>query len=345
MDIRTDIDSLQSTPGTRPPATTAGPRHKRKPARRRLSLALQGGGSFGAFTWGILDRLLDEEDLAFDAVSGASAGALNAVVLASGLKRGGNPGAKESLHRFWEAVSEAPPKSGSGMAVDLATRVVSPYQFNPFNLNPLRGILAEEVDFAALKAAPSLRLLIAATRVSDGKLRIFREKELSLDVALASSCLPLLHHAVTIDGEAYWDGGYSANPPLMPLVAASRASDVLVVQIVPTAGAEMPTTSPEIVKRTLQITFNGPLLRDLEALAAMTKLSGAEGEGSPLSRKLKRLRLHHVTAEKEIPGLGEASALDRDWDFLVALRDAGRAAASRWLAAEAARRAAQETGS
>jgi NTE family protein len=226
------------------------------------------------------------------------------------------------------------------MAVDLATRLISPYQFNPFNLNPLKGILAEEVDFEALREAPALRLLVAATRVSDGGLRIFREKELTLDVALASSCLPLLHHAVTIDGEAYWDGGYAANPPLMPVIATSRASDVLVVQIVPTAGAEMPTTSPEIVKRTLQITFNGPLLRDLEALAAMTKLSGADGEGSPLSRKLKRLRLHHVAAEKEVPGLGEASALDRDRDFLIALRDAGRAAADRWLAVEAARRAA-----
>jgi NTE family protein len=336
MDIRTHIDSLESTPGARPPAATANPRHRRKPTKRRLSLALQGGGSFGAFTWGVLDRLLDEDDLALDAVSGASAGALNAVVLASGLKRGGSAGAKASLHRFWQAVSEAPPKTSAGMAVDLATRLVSPYQFNPFNLNPLKGILAEEVDFAALKESPSLRLLIAATRVRDGKLRVFREKELTFDVALASSCLPLLHHAVSIDGEAYWDGGYSANPPLMPLVTASRASDVLVVQIVPTAGAEMPTTSPEIVKRTLQITFNGPLLRDLETLAAMTKLSGPEGEGSPLSKKLKRLRLHHIAAEKEVQGLGEASALNRDWEFLVGLRNAGRAAADRWLAQEAA---------
>ena len=296
MNIQTETSLPESTPGAHRPAATAKIRHRRKPGKRRLSLALQGGGSFGAFTWGVLDRLLEEEDLAFDAVSGASAGALNAIVLASGLRRGGNAEAQRSLSRFWEAVSEAPPKTGS-VAVDLATRFASPYQFNPFNLNPLKGILAEEVDFAALREAPALRLLVAATRVSDGGLRIFREKELTLDVALASSCLPLLHHAVSIDGEAYWDGGYAANPPLMPLVAASRASDVLVVQIVPTAGAETPTTSSEIVKRTLQITFNGPLLRDLEALAAMTKLSGQEGEGSPLSRKLKRLRLHHVAAE------------------------------------------------
>jgi NTE family protein len=345
MEIQAETPLPESKPGAHPPAATAKPRPRRKPGKRRLSLALQGGGSFGAFTWGVLDRLLEEEDLAFDAVSGASAGALNAIVLASGLRQGGNAEARRSLHRFWEAVSEAPPKTGAGLAVDLATRVVSPYQFNPFNLNPLKGILAEEVDFAALREAPSLRLLVATTRVGDGKLRIFREKELSLDVALASSCLPLLHHAVSIDGEAYWDGGYSANPPLMPLIAASRASDVLVVQIVPTAGAEMPMTSPEIVKRTLQITFNGPLLRDLEALAAMTKLSGEEGEGSRLARKLKRLRLHHLAAEKEVSGLGEASALDRDWDFLVALRDAGRVAADRWLATEAARPAAQEAGS
>jgi NTE family protein len=332
------VAPLDPTPGARM-APTAARATRRKAPKRRLSLALQGGGSFGAFTWGVLDRLLEDEDLSLDVVSGASAGALNAIVLASGLRGGGAAEARRSLHRFWEAVSEAPPKAGGGLAVDLATRVISPYQFNPFNLNPLRTILSEEVDFKALRAEPSLRLLVAATRVSDGKLRLFREKELTLDVALASSCLPLLHHAVSIDGEAYWDGGYSANPPIMPLVAASRGSDVLVVQIVPTAGAEMPTTSPEIVKRTLQITFNGSLLRDLEALAAMTKLSGSSGE-SRLSKKLQRLRLHHIAAEKEVPGLGEASALNRDWDFLVGLRDAGRAAAGRWLAEEAVSRAA-----
>src|SRR3954466_2172273 len=175
---------------------------------KRLSLALQGGGSFGAFTWGVLDRLLEEDDLALDAVSGASAGAMNAVMLAAGLAEGGRASAQRALHAFWQRASEAAPRQRAGVAAAITTHVLSPYQFNPFNLNPLRTILSESVDFEALRAAPTVRLLIAATHVADGKLRIFREKELSLDAVLASSCLPLLHHAVTMEGETYWDGGY-----------------------------------------------------------------------------------------------------------------------------------------
>jgi NTE family protein len=167
--------------------------------------------------------------------------------------------------------------------------------------------------------------------VRDGKLHIFREKALTVDAILASACLPVIHHAVSIDGEAYWDGGYSANPPLIPLISASRASEALVVQIRPTAGAEMPTTSSEISKRMEQITFNGPLLRDMDALAAMRKLSEADVGASHLSRKLQKLHLHHIAAETEYPLLSQSSALNLDWDFLLDLRDAGRAAADRWL--------------
>jgi NTE family protein len=217
------------------------------------------------------------------------------------------------------------------MAVSATARVFSPYQFNPFNLNPLRTILQEEIEFDALRSEPRLRLLIATTRVADGTLRIFREREISADVVLASACLPLIHHAVSIDGDAYWDGGYSANPPLLPLIRASRASDVLVVQIMPTAGTEMPTTHSEIVKRAEQITFSSSLARELEAVAEMTKLAAADRSGAGMARKLQRMRLHHVAAEKEVPALGEASALNLDWDFLTGLRDAGRVAAERWL--------------
>jgi NTE family protein len=307
------------------------PLSRKKPSKRKLSLALQGGGSFGTFSWGFLDRLLEEDDLVFDAVSGASAGAINAIVLASGLAAGGRVEAKNRLRRFWQRASEAAPAANTALAVNATARVLSPYQFNPFNLNPLRKILAEEIDFDFLRAKPSLRLLIATTRVSDGKLRIFREREVSAEVILASACLPLIHHAVSIDGEAYWDGGYSANPPVLPLVLASRASDVVIVQIMPTAGAEMPTTSSQIVKRAEQITFNASLLRDLESLSAMTKLTAAENAGSRMSRKLQKLRVHHVAAETDVPSLGELSALNLDWDFLTGLRDAGRSAAERWL--------------
>jgi NTE family protein len=300
-------------------------------AKRRLCLALQGGGSFGAFTWGVLDRLLDEESIALDAVSGASAGAVNAVLLASGLSAGGRPEAQRRLEQFWRQASEAAPRVKGGVAADIATRVMSPYQFNPFNLNPLRSLLTDQIDFDALRQKPSLKLLIATTRVRDGKLRLFREKAITRDVILASTCLPLLHHAVTIEGEAYWDGGYAANPPLMPLVTATRATEALVVQIIPSVGADMPTTSPEIVKRLEQITFNSSLTRDLEALTEMTKLSGSERDGSPLSRKLQRLRLHHIAAETEFADLSQSSGLNLDWEFLLSLRDAGRRAADQWL--------------
>ena len=298
--------------------------------KRRISLALQGGGSFGAFTWGVLDRLLEDETITFDAVSGASAGAVNAVLLASGLAQGGPEAAKESLERFWKRASEAAPRAHAGLAVEVAVRHLSPYQFNPFNLHPLKTLLAEEVDFEALQQS-NLKLLVATTRVRDGRLRVFREKAVTLDVILASTCLPVLHHAVSIDGEAYWDGGYSANPPLLPLVSASRATDALVVQIMPSVGAEMPTSASEIRKRIEQITFASSLARDMDALAAMKELAGPHDQGSRLARKLQKLRLHHLTAEAEYPALGKASALNLDWTFLLALREAGRRAAERWL--------------
>ena len=318
---------FEPTPVRRPRRVRSKPKVK----KRFLSLALQGGGSFGAFTWGVLDRLLEEEAIGFDAVSGASAGAVNAVLLAAGLDAGGRDEAKARLERFWKRVSDAAPRAEAGVAVGIAAHLLSPYQFNPFNLHPLRTILTEEIDFDALRQQPGPKLLIAATRVRDGRLRVFRGKALTLDAVLASTCLPLLHHAVSIDGEAYWDGGYSANPPLLPLISASRASDALVIQIMPSVGAEMPTTAAEIRRRIEQITFAGSLTRDMEALAAMRKIAALNARGSRLSRKLRRLRLHHISAEAEHPALPTASALNLDWDFLLELRDAGRGAAERWL--------------
>jgi NTE family protein len=195
----------------------------------------------------------------------------------------------------------------------------------------LRSILTDLIDFETLRRNPSVRLLVATTRVRDGQLRIFREKAVTVDVILASACLPLLHHAVSIDGEAYWDGGFSANPPLIPLVTATRASEALVVQIMPSVGAEMPTSSPEIVKRLEQITFNSSLARDMDALAAMRRLSGPEGNGSALSRKLQGFRLHHIAAEAEFPALSQSSGLNLDWEFLLELHSSGRRAADQWL--------------
>ncbi len=304
---------------------------------KRISLALQGGGAFGAFTWGVLDRLL-EEGVTFDAVSGASAGAMNAVLLASGLAKGGAGEARATLERFWRRISEAGRQSrllSANPVLSHVTSHLSPYQFNPFDLNPLRDILTAEVDIEAVRVGPPVRLLLGTTRVRDGALRIFRNKDLSHDVVLASACLPQLHQAVLIDGEPHWDGGYAANPPLMPLVTATRASEVLVVQIIPATHAELPTTSPEIHKRLNQITFNSSLQRDIEALAMMSQLC-REGDmqNSRLGRKLRRLKLHRVVAEDHIDGLSEFSFMNTDWAHLQHLRDQGRGAADAWLTSQ-----------
>jgi NTE family protein len=294
---------------------------------------LQGGGVFGAFTWGVLDRLL-EDDLELDAVSGASAGAINAVLLASGLAKGGPNEARASLERFWSGVGASATKNLflHPELVVATARQLSPYQFNPLELNPLRDLLAHEVDFEAIRTRSSVRLLISATRVQDGAVRVFRTKAISLEVVLASACLPRLHHSVNIHGEPHWDGGYAANPPLIPLVGASRASDVLLVQLIPTDHAGVPVTKSEIDKRLGQITFNAPLQKELEAIALMKNLVRKEGQPtSRLGRKIYSLQLHHLSAEDHVDGLSQASVLNTNWTFLTDLRDRGRAAAETWL--------------
>lgn len=315
---------------------------------QRLSLALQGGGSFGAFTSGVLDRLLEEPDLSFDTVSGASAGAINAVLLAAGLAAGGRQAAREKLTRFWRRLSRAAalvpfgsntglPAGASAGALSLWTRLVSPYQYNPLDLNPVRALLNEEVDFEKLRRARPVGLLISATRVRDGRARIFRNDDIDADSVLASASLPLLHHAVTIDGEAYWDGGYSANPPLHDLVLASAAADILIVQITPMRGAETPKTPQEILRRLDQIIFNASLLSETDRLARHSDFyRGLFGFFSADGRKWRRLTLHRIAAEEEIKGLGEASASNLDWRFLTDLQGHGRAAAEAWLTRKSA---------
>ncbi|MCJ2079708.1 patatin-like phospholipase family protein [Methylobacterium sp. J-090] len=305
-------------------------------APRTISLALQGGGSFGAFTWGVLDRLLEEDDLVIDAVSGASAGSVNAVVMAAGLIAGGRAEARRHLDRFWKRSSEtAPPDFGPAAALltDITSRWMSPYQLNPFNHDVLDELLAKAVDFGALRAAPPFRMLIAATSVADGTTRIFRETELDREMVLASGCLPLKAQAVEIEGRRYWDGGYSSNPPLSPLVEASDASEMLVVQIMPTLGQGQPGTAPDIVKRLEQITFNGVLQREMSALRLMMKLSSSSADRHGLPAKLRDLTLHHLSAEDHQPNLMDRSGTDLGWSFLLRLREAGRRAANGWLVA------------
>ncbi len=306
----------------------------------RLSLALQGGGSFGAFTWGALDRLLEEPRIAFDAISGSSAGAVNAVVLASGLIEGGREGAKARLESFWRRMSAAAAflpsaslaASPLGAGLGLVARSLSPYQLNPFNLNPLREALAAEVDFASLRARSPVKLLIGATRVRDGKLRVFANGELTVEAVLASACLPLIHHTIEIDGEPYWDGGYAANPPLIPLALASDADNLLIVQITPTSSDRLPKSPREIAKRLEQIQFNATLNSELEALKYGMILGATP--------KLRRLRIGRISAQEEFAGLADESAGNLGWKFLQRLRSSGRGAVEAWLE-EAAPRGSQ----
>ncbi|MBX3607681.1 MAG: patatin-like phospholipase family protein [Piscinibacter sp.] len=313
--------------------------------RTPLGLALQGGGAHGAFTWGVLDALLEDGRYAVEAASGTSAGAMNALALAHGWLAGGPDGARAALQAFWQAVGTrlpfellmVGPTDSPGLAPGLQalmhwTRLLSPYQFNPLGLNPLREVLAEQIDFARLRMSPSPRLFIAATHANSGRLRLFTNHELSVEAALASACLPTLHHAVTIDGEPYWDGGYSANPALFPLVRAGVA-DLLVVSLSPHTYADSPVSAEQIRQRTLEFTFNASFLREASLLAEAC----AEARASPLAfgrleRRLRRLRTHLIDAHDDLAGLRAETRLIAHLPFLERLRDLGRARAQRWLA-------------
>jgi NTE family protein len=299
---------------------------------RRLSLALQGGGSFGAFTWGVLDRLLEEPNCEIDTISGASAGAVNGVLLASGFVEGGQEGARTRLRRFWRRVTEEASFrslmliggfSPAGTSVTFG-RGLSSARFDPFDLDPLRQALATEIDFSALRDPICPKLLVATTRVRDGRLHLFRNKDLTADVVLASTCPPLVHCAVEIDGDAYWDGGYAANPPVVQLVQDSEATDVLVVQITPTRDAYIPITMAAIDRRLDQIMANSALNAEIAALDF-----AREDAATP---KLRSLRVFRIAAEDEIDGLAQRSAADIGSGFITTLHRTGRDAADRWLA-------------
>jgi len=317
--------------------------------RRRIDLALQGGGAHGAFTWGVLDRLLEDERLEIDAISGTSAGAMNAVVLADGLMAGGRKTAREHLRRFWSRVSEAAAAGhaltalfgdwgGAPLAwyAEWVTRTLSPYQFNPLDINPLRTIVAAEIDFERVRCCDRMRVFVCATNVRSGQLREFRGAELSADAVMASACLPTLFRAVEIDGEAYWDGGYVANPSLLPLVTESSTHDLVLVQINPVFRQRLPTTAQEILDRLNEITFNASLVKELRTIALLKQLLKAEGLPAAAGRdslfaQIDALRLHRIDCEEELAGLSAASKMNAAWPFVSRLHQIGREAADRWL--------------
>ena len=314
---------------------------------KTVNLALQGGGAHGAFAWGVLDRLLEEERLAFEGISACSAGSMNAVVLAHGLAEGGRDGAKAALAEFWRRISGAAllsplqpspldrithnhslASSPAFVMLDLVTRMLSPYQFNPANFNPLRDILAATVDFDALRENGAVKLFLSATNVCTGKVKIFRNQEVSLDAVMASACLPHLFQAVEIDGERYWDGGYMGNPALFPIIYDCESADIVVVHINPLNRCDEPKTAQEILNRVNEISFNSSLMREMRAIAFVTKLID---DKQVKSNALKRILIHAIEAEDFMQALSVSSKLNADWEFLTHLRDVGRDHAERWI--------------
>ena len=312
-----------------------------------VDLALQGGGAHGAFTWGVLDRLLEEPWLRFDGISGTSAGAMNAAVMAAGHAAGGAEGARAALEAFWRRVSRAallsPLRRGpldvllgrwtldfspGFLAMEAASRLFSPYQLNPRGYNPLREILAESIDFERLARAP-IKLFVTATNVRTGRGRVFRNAEITPDAMLASACLPTLFQAVEIDGEGYWDGGYSGNPTMTPLVRECAASDTIIVPINPVERPGTPRTARDILNRLNEVSFNAVLLKELRMIALLRQVARpGEGEGGAWAA----MRIHRILNE-EMVELGYSSKLNAEWDFLVMLRGRGREAAAAFLAA------------
>ncbi len=330
--------------------TEQSPSPTSRPAAQLVDLALQGGGSHGAFTWGVLDRLLEEPELSIEGISGTSAGAMNAAVMAVGHAEGGNAGARAALERFWKKVSEAAAfsplqrspldvllgrwsidQSPAYVAFDLASRLFSPYDMPFGSTNPLEPVLAESIDFTKLASAP-IKLFITATNVRTGRPRGFRNAELSPKVLLASACLPSMFQAVEIDGEAYWDGGYSGNPTMTPLVRECVADDIILVGINPVERPGIPKTARDILNRLNEVSFNAVLLKELRMMALLRQVAtSGQGEAGHWSR----MRIHLIRSDLMVD-LGASSKLNAEWAFLKLLQGEGRRAADAFLATHGA---------
>ncbi|WP_295559639.1 patatin-like phospholipase family protein [uncultured Hyphomicrobium sp.] len=309
----------------------------------KINLALQGGGAHGAFTWGVLDRLLEEEHLSFSWISGTSAGAVNAVALASGLVEGGREGARAKLRQVWEAVHKAgvpdllrlnPFLAGLSSSSTLAhvAGLLSPYDFNPLGIDPLRSLLSETIDFEGIRKHGSTELLIAATEVATGRSRLFRRSEISVDAVLASACLPTLHRTVEIDGVGYWDGAFSKNPDLITLATESPVKDTLIVEINPLERRGLPKGAREIAGAVNRLTFNAPFLRDVETILAVREaLRGRFGARRGSQGVLAAHRFHMIEAGRYTASLSDDSKLKPDLGLLTYLHSAGRTQTHKWI--------------
>lgn len=303
--------------------------------RRPISLALQGGGAHGAYTWGVLDRLSEDDTLDITAISATSAGAMNAVAYAAGLSKGGPEGARRELESLWRRISEASAALGAfgpaGLAFATALQsIASPYDLNPFNYNPLRRLVEDEVDFAAVHAS-GLKLFVCATNVETGRARVFSRDEINADAVLASACLPQSFQAVEIEGTPYWDGGYMGNPSLFPLIYSGAPRDVLLVILNPLTRPGTPKRAGEIQERLNEISFNASLIGELRAIAFVQRLIDDGMLKEPMMKKYRRLNIHAIRGGQDLLGYGLSSKYDTRWRLLTELRDLGRAEADRWL--------------
>ncbi|MBI1265451.1 MAG: patatin-like phospholipase family protein [Alphaproteobacteria bacterium] len=308
-----------------------------RPSPRSVSLALQGGGAHGAFTWGVLDRLLEDGRIEPRAISATSAGAMNACAMAMGRTRDGANGAREALEAFWSAVSRAgAPMRAPGWGrlfpwIDAFTRLTSPYDRNPFGYDPLRTILERQIDFEAVRACPDLKLFLCATCVTTGRARVFSGGDITLDALRASAALPFLHHAVEIDGAPYWDGGFTGNPALWPLFYADTPGDLLIVHINPLHRPGTPRSAEDIMDRVNEITFNASLLAELRAIAFVQELLGSGAVTGPRRERLRTLNVHSIKADEALGAWPASTKYDTSWPFLTRLRDLGRETAQAWL--------------
>lgn len=315
-----------------------------------VDLALQGGGSHGAFTWGVLDRLLEEPWIRIEAISGTSAGAMNAAVLVDGWSRDGAAGARAALEAYWRRVSRAAAfsplqrspiermlgrwtldTSPAYLAIDMMSRIFSPYDLNPTGFNPLRQVLADSIDFERLASSP-IKLFITATNVNTGRGRIFRNSQITPDVLLASACLPTMFRAIEIEGEPYWDGGFAGNPTITPLVRESDACDTIVVQINPRERRDKLRKAGDILDRLNEISFNAPLMKELRMIALLRQAADpGTGEGA----RWARMRTHRIMSDR-LAEFGASSKLNAEWEFLVLLKEEGRNSAEAFLAGHGA---------
>lgn len=318
-------------------------------SEKPVNLALQGGGAHGAFTWGVLDRIFEDERIRVEAISGTSAGAMNAVVAAQGLFENGRDGARARLDEFWCAIAQAglssPLKrnpinvllgdwtldnSPGYVMMDLMNRLASPYDLNPLRINPLRDLVLEYVDFDKVQHADNINLYISATNVETGHVRVFQREEVTADVVMASACLPHIFHAVEIDGEAYWDGGFMGNPVLFPFFHRSHSSDIIIVQINPIVREEVPRTARDILNRVNEITFNSALIAEMRAIEFVRRLLD---EGSLDDKRYRRMLVHMIEARKQMRPLGASSKMNTELGFLRLLFGYGREAAEHWIEA------------